>query len=312
MAFFEQILSVAAIVDYLEVYGPSTKKELQGRLKEKELKYSDRTFERLKNTLRYQFGIELVYRDKRYWLDKSNQIGTERLNYLLTRFNQLEAFQEEFNHPEIKNRIIHSKAGQSLKMKWVPLITKAILDQTCIKFQYTRLSSVEREVKEFFIEPYLLKETELKTFLIGKPRADRPRLDKIRAFNVAQIEVLEVTQDQFEFSDYQRLYTMLSNRMGIARGDGTLSEVRLRVSSPLHYEMNNQPIHDSQETEELNEEFGIFKLRIEINLEFKRFLMRNFTEIKILAPRKLYVETHRGVALSLKENFELITNESIW
>ena len=295
MALFDQLLSLATIIDYLEVHERGTKRDLQNRLEEKSLPYSDRTFERLKEQLYILFGMKLIFENRSYRLDKTNQLGNQRMMYLTGMIRELESFEEEIHHPEISRRIIPELSDKPKYFEHMPIITKAILNQQMIQFEYFLISAnVSHKVS---LKPYLMKQYNKRWYVIGAKSND-----EIRVYALDRISKLEITSESFSYDDYEELAADYHYRIGLSPGEEGIRDIRLKVHSPQHHYLRFMPFHQSQKELEWHENFSIIQVSLEVNFELMQKLLMLSDQVEVLSPESVSEELVKRIIKAQKRN----------
>jgi len=288
MALFDQLLSLASIIDFLEVHGQGTKKELQNRLAEKELPNSDRTFERLKEQLNTLFGMRLVYQNRSYQIDNRHQLGNERMSYLLGMVREFESFQEEVKHPQMTRRIIPELAEKPKYFQNMPEVTRAILNQQVLEFEYFVIS--KNASHEVVLKPYLMKQYHKRWYVIGeKMNGD------LRVYALDRMSQPVMTSETFSFDGYEELAANYHYRIGMNPGKEGVTDITLKVHSPQHHYLKFMPFHHTQDELEWHDDYSIIKVSLEVNFELMQKLLMLADQMEVLSPESVKKELRERI-----------------
>ncbi len=173
-------------------------------------------------------------------------------------------------------------------------IFHAIQNGTALKLQY---KSYKHEEKiEAILHPWYLKQYNNRWFLFGYHEdyktVSNYALDRIISFQEAKIEYHK--NETINFEEY------FDNVIGVTVNDNLLTEkIILKVNKAVWPYIMSKPLHGSQKTKNITEEYVILELEVKINHELIALLFSYMDAIEIIEP------------LSLREKFKSICQNLI-
>jgi hypothetical protein len=173
-------------------------------------------------------------------------------------------------------------------------ILHAIKNHLLIQFTYTKYW--DDDISERIVEPYSLKESRYRWYLLAKDKKD----DIVKSFGLDRISELEITKNKFTYPKNYNPNDEFRYSFGIiANHDKEPEEVVLSFT-PYHGKyIKSFPLHTTQQIIADNEKELQIKLNIHITEDFIMEILSFGNDIKVLSPD------------NLKDNIYDTLNESI-
>lgn len=256
---------------------------------------AERTFHNHRRSIEETFGIEIhCDRVKGYYIDSSDDSERDSLRqWLLESFSLNNLLNESTG---MRDRILFEAIPSS--QKWLMAIVNAIKDGKAIELTYQ--SYTKPEPHTFVTHPYCLKLFRRRWYILSKSEQyDHPRVYSLdRVLGVFQTDKpLEVPKG-FNAKDY------FHNYFGIIVGDTCHAQiVRVRVSDNQAKYFESLPLHSSQEIEQMDEHYTIFKYYIDPTFDFKQELLGRGPTVEVLEPQWFRDEIKNDIA-KMMQNYE--------
>ncbi len=288
------------LIDTINRYGYITFAEIsrlweRSALNDERGALAERTFHNHRRSIEEIFGIEISCdRVKGYYIDYRGYNEQDSLRrWLLESFSLNNLFNESTG---IRERILFESIPSS--QKWLMSIVNAMNDGMAIEMTYQ--SYTKPEPHSFVTHPYCIKLFRRRWYILSKSEQyDHPRiysLDRIQ--NVTQLSLpLEIPAD-FNAKDY------FQNYFGIIVGDVCHAQtVRVKVNGGQAKYFESLPLHSSQQVEEENEQYTVFKYYIDPTFDFKQELLGRGPTIEVLEPKWFRDEIMTDISEMMK-NYE--------
>ena len=283
------IKQYALVIDWLKDGRTLTRSALMNGLEEQGFTVSARTFDRLIQSLRDEFGFAIEYNttQKGYRLLKEhNDIQTDVFLKLaaITQANDLlmEAMRMGY---DVINRVAPETHQNYSGMVHFETLLQAVLNSKMVKFTYKKFA--ESPAKTYEIQPYLLKEYQGRWYLIGF----RPERNWLQTFGLERIVELKISSQKFKRNPNIQTSTLFDHIIGINSEHQQLTEVKFSAA-PIHKKyLETLPLHPSQKLLETKKDgTGIFSIQIIVNYEFKQQMLGMGSLATILQPDWLVKE----------------------
>ncbi len=174
-------------------------------------------------------------------------------------------------------------------------ILEAIKKKVWIEFEYA--SFVSGELKPRKVIPLLLKQYANRWYLIS---FDGTKKDYI-TYALDRIEGLKVTSEKSKEPIDFNPDNYFKHAIGITSGNSAPENIILKVGPVAAKYLDSLPFHSSQKIKELNNDFVIFTLLVNISEELIRAILSYGGEIKVLEPKSLKLEIQHRAKLLLQE-----------
>lgn len=282
------LLSYALIIEKLE-HHRCTKKEIIRFLKNHEIYISERTFDRYKESLRSDFGVELLYdtHTGTYYIDRTHSRSLETFLHMIELSQTARIFEEGLHMADAIS--FESERGFE-GIEHVRDVLRAIKDHRVLQLVHRRFDSNESKSHE--VQPYLLKEFRNRWYVFGFS----PMHKEWRTFGLDRIEKLTVTATTFKPRSNFNPKTHFANVIGlkIQPGDEPVA-ITLAVEKVSAKYLLSLPMHASQQVISHNDEQNrmVFSYFLIPNYEFYQQVLMMGTKAEIIDPpalRKRFAE----------------------
>ena len=248
---------------------------------EKEGNLPERTFHRHRDAIADLFGIEIL-------CDRSNgnvyYIGNEEIlekpSFTASLFNGLAIDNQLIDNPDIKDRIQYEETpGGS---KYLPIIIEAISKNFLIEISYRSFN--DRRLKEFKVEPYGLKQSSRRWYLI----AHIPDYETLTVFALDRIESINITDEKFKFDKNWNLDSFFDEVIGVnLEDDYDCEDIRIRVYGHQRHYIESLPLHKSQKLEKREKEYSEYSFRLRPEYKFQHEILKMGFNAEVLSPQWL-------------------------
>jgi len=312
----------SAYIRYLVINRKLTKR---GRAKLKDLKEAceraldiyplgDRTIEKDIHNMRYDQGLgfnapikidrssgEYYYEEPDFTIDERSLSDEEIVSLLfasqlLEQFKDMEVFNTfrgtvqklidaveiftEDTHNTLKDKVEFEHPPELKGSEHIEIIIHSLSDNIVLQIKYQSFYSTT--AKTHVIHPYYLKEYRNRWYLIGY----HENYKGIRTYSLDRIKSIEQLSDHiFVESDFKaREY--YRNIVGVTALDREPIEIKLAFTKEQSYYLKTQPLHESQEIVEENEERVVFRYYIVPTFEFTAQILGWSDEVEVLEPEE--------------------------
>ncbi len=255
---------------------------------------SIRTLQRDINAIEELFGIDIKHiRPKGYFIKENLGGSAERYEELLLNFDLLSAL----NLDSELSSIIHLEHRKPMGGELIPIIIKAIKESNPIEFDYTNVR-YDNSISHKVIEPYFLKESQRRWYLVGRDKG------QVKLFALDRISNIEVATDtHFEADSTTDAHSMFNDCFGIWNNpDMPIEEVVLSYSSLDGSFIKRDPLHHSQRIIiDSDDEFRI-QVTLRITNDFVMELLSRSNSLKVIVPESLRQRVVEIYGNALKRN----------
>jgi len=292
-------LRYRAIIQKLRTSKEATFKEIKDYLKRQselsdfDLNISKRTFDRDKNEILSLFNVLIEYDHSRkvYYIEDDENEVNDRMLEAVDMFNSLNI--AESNAPYI---IFEKRKPQGTEHFYGLL--HAIKNHFLIKYTYKKFW--DDESSERTVEPYALKESRYRWYVIAKDRKD----NKIKTFGLDRIHDLEVQKQKFTYPKDYNPNDIFKYSFGIlTEPDKDPREVVLSFEPFQGKYIKSFPFHESQRVIADNENEVRIKLKVHITKDFIMEVLSFGNEVKVISPKSLINQISNTLSASL-ENYK--------
>lgn len=244
----------------------------------------ERTFHRHRDAIADLFGIEIL-------CDRSNgnlyYIGNEEIldkaSFTASLFYGLAIDSHLTDNLEVKGRVRYEETpGGS---KYLPAIIEAIADSSLIELSYRSFN--DKSLKEFKIEPYGLKQSSRRWYLI----AHIPDFETLTVFALDRIESINITDEKFKFDKNRDLDSYFDEVVGVnLEEDYECEDVKVRIYGHQRHYIETLPLHKSQKLIKREKEYSEYSFRLRPEYEFQHEILRMGFNAEVLSPQWLREE----------------------
>jgi predicted DNA-binding transcriptional regulator YafY len=287
MAKQDYIFRYLTIIKKLRRGGEATFKEINEYLeKESEfldrpLTVSNRTFIRDVNEIRDLFRIDIRYDFSKgvYFIaeDQQSDLNNRMLESIDT-INSLKMVSDVTRYMFFEKRRAHGTHH------FYGLL-HAIKNRVVILLVHQKFES--DQPKERLVEPYALKESKGRWYLLAKDRNDR----RIKTFGLDRIGDFQATPGRFDYPVHLDVNEMFRYCFGVINpGDGQPGEIILSFEPEQGKYIKSYPIHDSQTILTDNEEELRIRLTLFVTHDLVMELLSYGKALKVISPEPLISE----------------------
>lgn len=240
---------------------------------------SVRTIQRDINMINELFGITIRHKQELgYYIDDHEMASPDRYEELLMNLDILSALNADSGLQDYIITEHHRASGSEL----MPYILNAIRHSLMIKFDYT-LVRHNNAVAHKHVEPYFLKESQHRWYLIGKDAGE------LKIFGLDRISNLSITEnDEFVKDVVINPHELFKDSYGIWNDPLMPVEDIILSYSPLDGRfLKTLPLHHSQEVLVDSEEEFRIKVRLRITNDFVMELLARSNSLTVIEPLSL-------------------------
>lgn len=287
MTFQEKIRQYQTLVSSLLEGEGKNREQLLSALREAGIDISLRTFQRVLEELREEYGILISYDASRniYLVAESAKPALEDFMRFCAH-NAWSGFARMLlaASPEERQAVSFERDSEAKDMQLLQPAFRAILEKKQLRFVLAGNSG--REGKEYIVNPYLLKEYRGHWFLAGIV----VRNGKLRSFDLGHISRLEILQESYqpEKSFPAELFSRFL--IGTSLPDGKPEKIVLELYPPADKTLADSPLHHSQKILKTGKDCLQIELRVLVNADLVEELLRLGDKVKVLEPSSLRKE----------------------
>jgi hypothetical protein len=251
----------------------------------RENRISERTFHRIKATLRNDYGIIIKHSrtNDGFYLDEEKSMNIESfLSHMeiLAITEQLSA-----NLNENNNTLSFVEFENKAAIETIPnfkIVLEAIQQNVAISFIHNSFYHLKEQ--EYTLKPYFLKQYQNRWYAIGETEKG------YRTFGIDRIDNITIGTKKFK-PKTQEAKEKFSNVIGLNYVDHKLETIKLSFHSSQKPYIVSLPLHHSQK-EISNENGKIFDIELLIhpNFEFRQQVLKYGSLVKVLEPKWLVEE----------------------
>jgi predicted DNA-binding transcriptional regulator YafY len=262
----------------------------------RESKISERTFYRLKATLRDDYGIIIKHSrtNDGFYLDEEKSMN---IDSFLSHMEILATAEHlSSNLIENNNTLSFVEFENKAAIDTIPNfknVLNAIQQQLPINFNHNSFYHLKEST--YTIKPYFLKQYQNRWYVIGETEKG------YRTFGIDRIENISIGTTKFK-PKTEEAKDKFRNVVGLNYVDHKLDTIKLSFDISQKPYLESLPLHRSQK--EINPDNGKnfdIELRIHPNFELRQQILKYGSLVKVIEPKWLAEETkeelRRGVAL---------------
>ena len=241
----------------------------------------DRTFHRHREAISDIFGIEIRCDRSNgnvYYIDNEEELNKPSFTSYL--FNGLALDNQLRDNKEVLGKIMFEDIPGG--MEYLPPIVEALSKNLLIKIKYSSYNNPK--IKEFLIEPYGLKQTGKRWYLISHI----PDYETLTVFSLDRIKSIDITDDKFKYDKTWCLNSYFDEVMGVnLEGDYDCEEVKIRVYGHQRNYIESLPIHKSQKLLKKEKEYSEYSFKLRPEYEFQHEILKMGFNAEVLSPQWL-------------------------
>ena len=272
-------------------------KDIKDFLFEKGFEESKRTIQRDIEQIRNEFGMEITYdrQKKGYYIDRELSINPDAFLRFLELVNTATLLIESFkDSKEILNFISFESHGQLRGIENLKQLLFAVKEYKKISFTHENFST--GKMKNYAINPYLLKEYQNRWYIVGLVDG----MTETRTFGIDRIYDLKVENETFVPDPEIKALELFENTIGLTYSNNQLQEIILSFTPHQGKYIKSLPLHHSQVVIVDNKDELRISLRIIPNLEFRQKILMLGRTVKVIEPQWLVEEVKKSLTETLR------------
>lgn len=276
------ILRYALLLERLKSGDHPSLNELIDFLEEHDTKVSRRTLQRDLETLRYDFGVEVVYDHDRsgYAIDETQSVNLDGFLRFLDIAGTAHLLTESLRESRETLDHVHFEADGEFKgMENLKDLLFAVKHHRTVTFRHENYH--KGTFTDYTVQPYLLKEYQKRWYLVGLV----PKLGESRTFGIDRIHGLKVTGKTFKPDPDKDPRPLFRQTIGLVYSFHDKEDVVLSVNPVQGRYLKSLPLHASQEIIEEGAEAVRLKVSIIPNYEFIQKVMMIGPEARVVRPQ---------------------------
>lgn len=261
----------------------------------RENKISERTFHRIKATLRNDYGIIVKHSKANdgFYLDEEQSLNVDSF---LSHMEIIATAEQISNNLNANNNLLSFiEFENKATIETIPnfkTILEAIQQQIPINFKHYSFYHLKEE--EYTLKPYFLKQYQNRWYVIGETEKG------YRTFGIDRIENITIGTKKFK-AKTEEAKDKFSHVIGLNYMDHKMEKIQLSFHISQKPYIVSLPLHHSQkEINSDNETTFDIELRIHPNFEFSQQILKYGSLVKVLEPEWLVEE----IKEELRKGFE--------
>jgi predicted DNA-binding transcriptional regulator YafY len=203
-------------------------------------------------------------------------------------------------HLEHRQLIRLDAPPQYKGLEWIQDIATAMKEHEMLRIAY---QSFERnEPKEYWIEPYHLREYNNRFYVMGKSVQDKGKSKEGRLLTFGLDRIIDIwpTGQHFDEKNFDEA-NYFKNAVGITVHDQQPEKITLSFTPHQAKYIKSSPLHASQKILKDTAQECVVELELIINHELMMILLSYGAQVKILKPRHLSERIRQEAADMLKQ-----------
>ena len=287
---YNQLRRFVIIYDLLNKNDYTLRDEFKDVLKDRLKHFADRTFERDIFKLKEQFGLVIHYKNRYgYYLDDAYFQDTSRIESLM---HLVDSTVFKLKNLKTNGIIFPFTADNGQGNEYLYDLVHAITKKHKIKIRYK--DYWKQEEKEFEVSPYLIKEYNLRWYVLAK------REKELKLYGLDRILYLKVL-DNSKGIKTKIPTDIFKNIIGVSEAHLKPEKVVLEFTSRQGRYIKSSPWHSSQKIISDNDESLTISLKVGINWELKEEIKKNGLQVKVLEPMHLIEEIKEELIANLAQ-----------
>lgn len=261
----------------------------------RENKICERTFHRIKATLRKDYGIIIKHSrtNNGFYLDEEKSMNIESFLSHMEILATAEQLSSNLN--ENNNSLSFVEFENKAAIETIPNfknVLEAIQQNLPISFKHYSFYHLKEQ--EYTLKPYFLKQYQNRWYVVGETEKG------YRTFGIDRIENITIGTKKFK-PKTEEAKEKFSNVIGLNYVDHKLETIKLSFHISQKPYLVSLPLHGSQkEVNPVNENSFDIELRIHPNFEFRQQILKYGSLVKVVKPKWLAEE----IKEELRKGFE--------
>lgn len=292
------------LIDLLRQYKRLTYNEINAKWQQSGLSYGEgdelplRTFHNHRNAIRDIFDVSIEI-DKsvpgyQYHIENVEQLQGDALrSWLIDSYATLNQLQAD---KKLEGRIQFEDIPSG--DKWLTLFMQAMREGRAVEITHQGFG--RDEAKTFVIEPYHLKVSQRRWYIIGNNpyfvdynRSHRTNIPEIRIYALDRILHAYLLDREFQVNKDFDIDKFYDGCVGIIPSQEPIERVVLRAYWHAPDYLRTLPLHASQEELECDDESAIFQYQVKITYNFLQLIMQQGDQVEVLEPASLREQMRR-------------------
>ena len=241
----------------------------------------ERTFHRHREAISDIFGIEIRCDRSNgnvYYIEKEEELNKPSFSSSL--FNGLALDNQLRDNKGVLRRIVFEDIPSGFE--YLPPIAEALSKNLLVKLQYRSYNTPK--IKDFLIEPYGLKQTGRRWYLISHI----PGFENLTVFSLDRIKSIELTEEKFKYDKTWNLNSYFDEVIGVnLEDDYECEEVKIRVYGHQRNYIESLPLHKSQKLLKREKEYSEYSYKLRPEYEFQHEILKMGFNAEVLSPQWL-------------------------
>ena len=261
----------------------------------RENKISERTFHRIKATLRNDYGIIVKHSKANdgFYLDEEQSLNVDSF---LSHMEIIATAEQISNNLNANNNLLSFiEFENKAAIETIPnfkTILEAIQQQIPITFNHN--SFYHLKVEEYILKPYFLKQYQNRWYVIGETEKG------YRTFGIDRIENITIGTKKFK-AKTEEAKDKFSHVIGLNYMDHKMEKIQLSFHISQKPYIVSLPLHHSQkEINSDNETTFDIELRIHPNFEFRQQILKYGSLVKVVEPKWLSEEIKEELKMAFE------------
>ena len=298
MSQHEIIRRYSLEIEVIEKRQHPSMKQIEDYLHEHRFKVTKRTIERDFNTIRNEFGLEIVYNplEKGYAIDHQKSVNVEVFLRFLEIVNTAHLLTDCLSESTRGLDYISFDTGGGLQgIENLKPLLNAIKNNRIVSFEHYSFST--EKTSQHTLKPYLLKEYQNRWYVIGLLSG----MTEFRTFGIERIDKLEVTSQTFTPDTKLQPQKLFSQIIGLVYSENKAQTVVLSFTAAEGKYIKTLPWHSSQKV--LIDDENEYRISLEVfpNYELMQLILKHGEKVKVIEPKELVDEIKENLQSTLKQ-----------
>ena len=261
----------------------------------RENKISERTFHRIKATLRNDYGIIVKHSKANdgFYLDEEQSLNVDSF---LSHMEIIATAEQISNNLNANNNLLSFiEFENKATIETIPnfkTILEAIQQQIPINFKHYSFYHLKEE--EYTLKPYFLKQYQNRWYVIGETEKG------YRTFGIDRIENITIGTKKFK-AKTEEAKDKFSHVIGLNYMDHKMEKIQLSFHiSQKPYIVSLSLHHSQKEINSDNETTFDIELRIHPNFEFRQQILKYGSLVKVVEPKWLSEEIKEELKMAFE------------
>jgi predicted DNA-binding transcriptional regulator YafY len=254
--------------------------DLESEIQEYDFRISKRTFHRDVNNIQSIFDIDIQYNavNHTYFIAEDSEYHSEVKDRMLEAFDTFNMLNTSAN----VNQYIQFEKRMSNGSEHFAGLLHATKSRLTLNLTYHKFQETNASIKT--VEPYLLKESVNRWYLVAKDKND----NTIKTYGLDRIVDFEFTQSKFNKPDYNKINHLFDNCFGIINFDNEPTErILLEFAENQGKYVRNFPLHNSQKIISDNNGSLIIELYLKLTEDLLMEILSHGNYVKVIEPKSL-------------------------